>query len=190
MRTTLDYVQKGSLNNAASTSKTGSAEPITGAPIATGLNSGDFLEVTDAQALSLSTAGTTLYSGVYQWVKISAAATGLAVGQPLFWLRSDTSDPYVVTNATGATDAYDYAGTLIDSGAAAGSYCWIQVTGRINGKLASGAIGDWVTFPTSGSDTYAASATAPTAPNGVGIQATAVASGLALIDTTKPQIRF
>ena len=54
MRTTLDYVQGKQLNNASSATASGSAEVVTGLSIGTGTNSGDFVELTDAQALETS----------------------------------------------------------------------------------------------------------------------------------------
>lgn len=58
MRTTLDYIQGGGkLNNASSSTPSGSTEPVTGLPISTGTNSGDFIELTDAQAAQLSLNG-------------------------------------------------------------------------------------------------------------------------------------
>lgn len=60
MRTTLDYLPGGGkLNNAASSTAGASVEPVTQLPISTGTNSGDFLELTQAQAQALSNNGLT-----------------------------------------------------------------------------------------------------------------------------------
>lgn len=195
MRTTLAYNQKA-LNNDSSATPSGSSDPVTGLPISTGTNSGDFVELTDAQALQFcSTSIGTLYSGVYQRVKLNASATGIAIGQALFWDRSDTSDPYAVTNATGQSpNAYDYAGTVIDPNTVGGQYCWMQVNGRISAKMTgAGAIGDFVAFPITGTNEYIASTgVAPTTPVTVGIQAVAAtgAGALALVDVRIAQARY
>ena len=185
MRTTLSAVQTKQLNNASSPSPSGVVEQITGLRIPTGTNSGDFVELTDAQALALSdTPVGTLYGGVYQRVKINSSVTGLAIGQALFWDRSDTTDPYAVTNATAQSpNAYDYAGTYIDKSTTAGNYVWMQVNGRINALMTgAGAIGDVVLFPLSSTNEYAPVSTtptsAPTISSVVGSQV-AAAGGLA-----------
>lgn len=269
MRTTINYLQGlGKLNNASSVTAGGSAEPVTGLPISTGSNSGDFLEVTDAQALALSTNGIVgviiltagsaqtpgtytlaasaggasisvvvaaggtvtalptvtvpgngaysviaaptftlaaggtpatfaavvgkLNAGVYQRVKLNAAVVTAAVGQALYWLRTDTSDPYAVTNVS-STTSYDYAGTYIDSNLTAGNYVWIQVNGRVQGLAsAAGAIGQFIGFAVTATNQYVTSASAIATASGVGTQAT-VAAGAGqpfLFDVRIAQARY
>jgi hypothetical protein len=152
MRTTLSAVQTKQLNNASSASPTGVQEQITGLRISTGLNSGDFLELTDAQAAALSDTAAgfnKLYAGIYQRVKFSAV-TALAVGQACFWNPSDTSDPYCVTPVYAAGNANNFAGVVIDPNTTIGQYAWIQVSGKANCNFKSSigngspAIGDAV----------------------------------------------
>jgi len=196
MRTTVDYV-KGKLNNGSTATASGSAEVVTGLGIPTGLNSGDFLELTAAQALALSdTTKGTLYEGVYQRVKLSATgASNVGLGQPLFWNdANDTTDPYPVTNTPGAsgTAAYEYAGTVIDPTTTVGQYCWIQISGRATLEITGGgSAGNVVTYPTSGSPTYVAAGTTPlVAGVGVLLGAAAAGTGLAVAAITRPQTKY
>lgn len=198
MRTTLDYIGTQKLNAASSATPSGASDPVTGLPISTGTNSGDFIELTAAQAkqLSKTTVGT-LYEGVYQRVKLSATgASNVGLGQPLFWNdANDTTDPYPVTNTPGASGSAlaEYAGTVIDPSTTVGQYCWIQINGRCTLETNGvGAVGDFVTFPTSSSPIYAVSATAPTTNTLVGTQLTAAAAGtgLAQAAVTRAQTKF
>lgn len=85
MRTTLSYIQGGAnLNASASSVPGGSVEPVTGLPISTGTNSGDFIEITDAQGVQLSTNGLvtsilTAGSGQTNGVYTVAASYGPAI---------------------------------------------------------------------------------------------------------------
>lgn len=199
MRTTLNYVQTRQLNNGSGTTPGGSTEPVTGLPISTGTNSGDFVELTDAQALALSdTTVGTLYGGVYMRVKrASADSSGTAVvGAAAFWDRADTSDPYVVNFTSDFSSAakYDWAGTVIDPSTVVGDYCWIQLTGRMNCIMTGdGAVGDFVQFPITSTNEYIASTgTALSTANQMGVQATASsgAGDLALVDVIRAQARY
>lgn len=197
MRTTLDYIGTQKLNAASSATPSGASDPVTGLPISTGTNSGDFIELTAAQAKQLSkTSVGTLYEGVYQRVKLSATgASNVGLGQPLFWNdANDTTDPYPVTNTPGSTGTatYEYAGTVIDPATTVGQYCWIQINGKASLEITGGgAAGNIVTYPTSGSPTYAAAGTTPLV-NQVGILQSAVAGGTGLGVTlvTRPQTKF
>ncbi len=185
MRTTLDY-QSGKLNAGASTTASGAADVITGLSISTGTNSGDFVELTDAQALQLSkTTVGTLYSGIYQRVKLSTAAAGgttaPVLGQAVFWNASDATDPYATTNVPnfGGNQNYNWAGVVIDPAATAGQYFWIQVNGHAtlltNGAGANGQI---VGFPVTSTNQFVLTATALTTGSEIGVQ-TSLASGAA-----------
>ena len=193
MRTTLDYV-KGKLNNSSTATASGSAEVVTGLQISTGTNSGDFVELTAAQALQLSdTTVGTLYEGVYQRVKLSASGSNPAKGESLFWdAANDTTDPYVVINTPGSAGiaAYSFAGVVIDPSTTPGQYCWMQATGKANCRLTTaGAAGNAVLFPTSGGASFTATGTT-VAVNYVGEQIAAVSGGTALTLITRPQTKY
>lgn len=198
MRTTLNYVGTQQLNNASAATPGGAQDPVTGLAISTGTNSGDFVELTAAQAKALSkTSVGTLYEGVYQRVKLSATgASNVGLGQPLFWNdANDTTDPYPVTNTPGAAGSAtaEYAGTVIDPATTVGQYCWIQINGRCTLETnGTGAVGDFVTFPTSGSPVYAVSSSAPATNTLVGTQLTAAVAGtgLAQVAVTRAQTKF
>ena len=158
MRTTLSAVQTKQLNNASSNSPTGVVEVVTSLRIPTGLNSGDFLELTDAQAAALSDTASgynKLYAGIYQRVKFSSV-TALAVGQAVFWNNvADTSDPYTVTPVYAAGVANNFAGVVIDPNTLVNQWAWIQVTGKatllFQASITNGspAIGDAVNLTAS-----------------------------------------
>lgn len=198
MRTTLTAVQAlGKLNAASSASPTGASDSVTGLQIPTGVNSGDFIELTAAQALALSKTTTgTLYEGVYQRVKLSATgASNVGLGQPLFWNdANDTTDPYPVTNTPGATGTatYEFAGVVIDPTTTVGQYCWIQITGKATVEITGGgAAGNIVTYPTSGSPTFAAAGTTVTnAAVGQLLSAAAAGTGLGLAVIERPQTKY
>jgi hypothetical protein len=195
MRTTLNYVQTQQLNNASASTPGGSTDAVTGLPISTGTNSGDFVELTDAQALALSkTSVGTLYSGIYQRVKLSSTASGIARGQALMWNAADTTDPYAVTNITSAT-LFDFAGFVIDPGTTAGQYCWMQAAG--GGKATAlltgaGAANDYVSIPVSSTNQFIVATSAPTGNGVVGTQLNAAGGGpsLALVSVGREQSKF
>lgn len=280
MRTTLDYIQGGGkLNNASSSTPGGSTEPVTGLAIATGTNSGDFIELTDTQAAQLSlngivaylltagsgqtngtytvaasygpavltyviagnvlttttvsgsngaytpafvaanggslptftlaanggtagtvtTASTTLRAGVYQRVKMTSSVTSVLLGQSLYWARTDTTDPYAVTNVSAAasSNGLDFAGVVIDTstgttptGGSQLTYCWIQCTGDMTCLMAAAAaVGSAVSLPTSSTNTFLALATNPTYI-GTAIVAATAASGYAVVRSTIAQSRY
>lgn len=61
MRTQVTYLQGKLLNSGASPTASSSVETTTGLPIGTGVNSGDFVELTDAQAAGFSLNGIVAY---------------------------------------------------------------------------------------------------------------------------------
>ena len=84
MRTTLNYVQTKQLNNDAGSTPGGSVDPTTGLRISTGTSSGDFVELTDAQAAALSLNGlipniVTAGSGQTNGTYTAAASYGPAI---------------------------------------------------------------------------------------------------------------
>jgi hypothetical protein len=198
MRTQITYLAGGYLNAGASATPSGSTEPVTGLPIATGVNVGDFIELTDEQALQFSKTTTgTLYSGLYQKVQLdSGSVTALNVGQALFWLNSAANKTFIVTgNATG--NAPDLAGVVIDSTMSTTlPYAWIQVNGKANvlfDATAATAFGDIValtgltanTFTRQGAGTVAVTGTTAGIALAVG-----VASTKALVRLTRSQSKF
>lgn len=105
-----------------------------------GLTQGDYLRLTDAEALAQSdTAVGTLYGGIYRRVLFKAGivgggTTGFKRGQLVFWdILTAGADNFQVTNVE-ATDPYLYAGVVINATDSAGSplsgfYGWIQTAG-------------------------------------------------------------
>lgn len=105
MRTTLDYIQGGGkLNNASSSTPGGSTEVVTGLPISTGTNSGDFLELTDAQAAQVSLNGIVAYlltagSGQTNGVYTVGASYGPAI--LTYTIAGNVLTTTVVSNSNG-----------------------------------------------------------------------------------------
>lgn len=199
MRTVVSYLNNGFLNSASSSVASGSSDATTGIAFPTGLNSGDFLEINDAQALAYSkTSVGTLYSGIYQRVKFTAA-TSLALGQAVFWNPSDTSDPYAVTNVYAAGVKNNFAGVVIDTSTTAGQYAWIQVNGKATCLFDSATAGDTIgdsVFLTAAANTFSdpTQSGAPTDATfatfiGVALAAPA-ASTASLVDIKRAQTRF
>jgi hypothetical protein len=191
MRTVVSYIGNSFLNNSSSSVASGSVDATTGIAFPTGVNSGDFLELNDAQALAYSdTAVGTLYAGVYQRVKLKSGLTGLAIGQALFWDRTNTTDPYAVTNVS-ASGQVDFAGVYIDNSTTAGNYVWIQVTGKASCLLTgAGVIGAGVGLPASSTNEFVVAT--ETFPTFAGVQLTAAAGAgdLALVTIRIPQTRY
>ncbi len=110
-----------------------------------GLTTGDYLRLTDAEALALSdTAVGTLYGGIYRRVLFKSgiaggSTTGFKRGSIVFWdLVTSGADPYQVTNVE-ATEPQLIAGVVINktdtsTAALSGKYCWIQVAGLVIGQ--------------------------------------------------------
>lgn len=203
MRTTVTYLQGGYLNAGASATAGGSTEPVTGLPIATGVNVGDFIELTDAQALAFSkSANGTLYSGIYQKVQLdSGSVTALNIGQALFWLASAANATYIVTGNT-LGNSPDVAGWVIDPlQSVTLPYAWIQVNGKVNALFdtsSATAVGDLVGIGAGGSSTLTATTltrqgTGTQAATGTSVGnalAVGVASTKALVRINRAQSRF
>lgn len=198
MRTTVTYLAGAKLNSGASANASGSTEPVTGLPIATGVNVGDFLELTDAQALSYSnSANGTLYSGIYQKVQLdSGSVTALNVGQALFWLASAANATYIVTgNSTGNNP--DLAGVVIDPLMSTTlPYAWIQVNGKANllfDATAPTAFGDLVGLTGLTVNTFTKQGTGTQAATGISVGnalAVGTASTKSLVRVDRAQSRF
>ena len=156
MRTTVTYLAGGYLNAGASATAGGSTEPVTGLPIATGVN----------------------------------------VGQALFWLNSAANKTYIVTgNATG--NSPDLAGFVIDpTMTTILPYAWMQVNGKINALFdatPATAFGDTVGLTDLTHNTVTRQGTGTQALTGVSVGvalAVGVASTKALVRIDRPQSRF
>jgi hypothetical protein len=93
----------------------------------------------------------TLYSGMYQYVRIKSTDTAPVIGQQVFWDLSVAENLYQVTVAE-ATYGLLVAGVVINGGSypcIAGNYSWICVSGKCNVQFratltAAGAIGSAV----------------------------------------------
>lgn len=105
-----------------------------------GLSAGDYLRLTDAEALALSkTTVGTLFNGIYRRVFfksgiVGGGNTGFKRGQIVFWdLVTAGVNPYQVTNVE-ATDPQLIAGVVINANDTAlaplsGFWGWIQTAG-------------------------------------------------------------
>lgn len=206
-RTVVGYLPGGFLNAAASTGPTGSTETVTGLPIATGLNVGQFQEFSDTEAAQYSSPnGLKLYGGTYMWVQLDPAITGttkVKVGAALFWLESQTGK---VVTTTSSANAPDFAGVSIDSNFGAQlPYAFIQQNGKasvlFNGTLANSAsYGDTVNLNQSSLGVWdgtfnnlqaVGATTAENLPSFVGNSlVVAVAGGTQLVRITRAIARF
>ena len=121
---------------------------------------GAFMELTEAEALAMSTAPSTLtlHEGTYQYVqfKLTSTSTNI-IGACAFW---STRASYIVTPDAGATTFGFLAGIIIRINTK-GNYGWIQVGGTANVKFKSSltaatpAIGDLVIVDQSATTTGA-----------------------------------
>jgi len=86
----------------------------------------------DATALSDTTIGT-LYQGMYQYVLAKSGSTGTATrGRAVWWDTAVADLNYQVTpDETGSQATALFAGVVITSTIAKGSYWWVQQTGRV-----------------------------------------------------------
>lgn len=89
------------------------------------------VEFEDADVHYSSTMGT-VYGGGFQYVRLSASATAVVVGQIVFWDYTVADNLYqVTTSEAGSTDGAVFrAGIVLNSGWTAGNYSWIQYQGH------------------------------------------------------------
>jgi len=108
--------------------------------------------LSDAELLYNSTIGT-VYGGAFQYVRLSAAAGAVAVGQIVFWdtVADAALGLYQVTTAENGTAdaAVNAAGIVLNSGWTPGNYSVIQIVGPTYVKFRAaltdaGAIGSRV----------------------------------------------
>ncbi len=207
-RTVVGYIGSNGLNNMASTSPTGSVEALTGLPIATGLEVGQFQEFTAAEAkrYSYQVAGAftwgQLYDGTYQWVKLDPTVTTdpIPLGTAVSWLASseDGSAEMQVTTLNTTSNA-DLAGFTIDSNfGKTHPYAFIQINGKINALFAAApatAFGDQIDLSTAAQGSVArtgtsAAAALTTLSVGISLVATGTASVRNLIRVRDAVARF
>jgi hypothetical protein len=207
-RTVVGYLGANGLNNMASTSPTGSVEALTGLPIATGLNPGDFRELSAGQAKNFSykTGASTypwgqLYDGTFMWVQLDPTVTTdpIPMNTAVSWLASaeDGASAMQVTTLNTTSNA-DFAGITVDSNfGKTHPYAFIQLTGKVYAQFdatAASAFADVISLSTGTQGSVTKTGAASNATNGltVGISlvGTGVASARNLIRITRPQARF
>lgn len=147
------------LNDVADTVATGQPDALgvlPGTAYGGGLTTGDYLRLTDVEALALSdTTVGTLFGGIYRRVLLKAGITGggntgFKRGQMVFWdVATAGAIAHQVTNVE-ATDVGIIAGYIInanDTAAAplSGKYVWIQVAGLAS-CLARGTVTSTTAF--------------------------------------------
>lgn len=113
---------------------------------------GAFMELTEAQALTMSSvpATLTLHSGIYQYVQFKTGSTASNVaGQIVFYATAADRAAYIVTpDVTAATQGM--IGGITIASVTKGNYGWMQVGGMASVKYKSSitaatpAIGDLV----------------------------------------------
>jgi hypothetical protein len=131
------------LNDVADSTVTGQPDVLgvfPGTAYGGGLTAGDYLRLTDAEALQLSDTVTgTLFGGIYRRVLLKAGITGggntgFQLGSIVFWdLVTAGANPYQVTNVE-ATDPQLIAGVVINANDTVGAplsgkWVWIQTAG-------------------------------------------------------------
>ena len=208
MRTVVGYIGANGLNNMASTSPTGSVEALTGLPIATGLEVGQFQEFKGSEAKKYSYTTPTsaypwgqLYDGTYMWVQLdpTVATDPIPLGTALSWLASaeDGASATQVTTLNTTTNA-DLAGFSIDSNfGKSHPYAFIQLNGKVNALFDSSpatAFGDVISLSTGTQGAVTRTGASNNATNGLSVGISLVATGTAsvrnLIRVTRTVARF
>jgi hypothetical protein len=161
-RTVVGYIGANGLNNMASTSPTGSVEALTGLPIGTGLDVGQFQEFSASEAKKYSYTTPTsaypwgqLYDGTYCWVQLDPTVTTdpIPLGTAVSWLASaeDGVAQKQVTTFNSTSNA-DVAGFSVDSNfGKTHPYAFIQLNGKVNALFdatAATAFGDVIGLST------------------------------------------
>jgi hypothetical protein len=199
-RSTVTY-DRQYINNAASTSPTGSVEAVTGLPIQTGVTVGTFFEISAAEAAQLSyTPWGTLYDGIYMWVKLdpTVVTAPIPLGTAVSWLTSsETAGQATQVTTLNTTTNADFAGVTIDSNfGATNPYAFICVSGKVSALFDSSpatAFGDVVGLSTGTQGSVTRQGTSSQALTGLSLgHAIQVgsASSRALIRITNPISRF
>jgi len=206
-RTVVGYIGSNGLNNMASASPTGSVEALTGLPIATGLEVGQFQEFTagEAKRFSYQSAGTfpwgQLYDGTYMWVLLDPTVTTdpIPLGTAVSWLASaeDGASATQVTTLNTTSNA-DLAGFTIDSNfGKTHPYAFIQLNGKVNALFdatAGSAYADVIGLSTATQGSVTKQGPSTQALTGLSVGVSLVATGTAsvrnLIRITQAVSRF
>lgn len=208
-RTVVGYIGANGLNNMASTSPTASVEALTGLPIATGLEVGQFQEfsASEARKYSYQSAGTfpwgQLYDGTYCWVQLdpTVATDPIPLGTAVSWLGSaeDGLSNKQVTTFNSTTNA-DFAGITIDSNfGKSHPYAFIQLNGKVAAQFdatAPTAYADVVSLSTGTQGAMTRTGASNNATNGLTVGLSLVSSGTGgtgarlLIRVTRAVARF
>lgn len=210
MRTVVGYIGANGLNNMASTSPTGSVEALTGLPIATGLEVGQFQEFKGSEAKKYSYTTPTsaypwgqLYDGTYMWVQLDPTVTTdpIPLGTAVSWLASaeDGASPTQVTTFNSTTNA-DFAGITIDSNfGKSHPYAFIQLNGKVAAQFdatAPTAFADVVSLSTGTQGAMTKTGASNNATNGLTVGYSLVSTGTGgtgarlLIRVTRAVARF
>lgn len=208
MRTVVGYIGANGLNNMASTSPTGSVEALTGLPIATGLEVGQYQEFKGSEAKKYSYTTPTsaypwgqLYDGTYMWVQLDPSVTTdpIPLGTAVSWLGS-AEDGVAATQVTtlNTTTNADFAGITIDSNfGKTHPYAFIQLNGKVSALFdatAASAYADVISLSTGTQGSVTKTGASNAAVNGltVGISLVATGTGSArnLIRVTRAVSRF
>ena len=206
-RTVVGYIGPNGMNNMASTVATGSVETTTGLPINTGLNVGQFRELTAGEAKLYSyKSGSTfpwgqLYDGTYMWVQLdpTVSTDPIPLGTAVSWLASaeDGASATQVTTLNTTTNA-DVAGWSIDSNwGKTHPYAFIQLNGKVNALFdatAASAFADVISLSTGTQGAVTKTGASNNATNGLTVGISLVGTGTAsvrnLIRVTRPVTRF
>lgn len=191
-RTVVGYIGANGLNNMASASPTGQVEALTGLPISSGLEVGQFQEFTAAEAkrYSYQLNGTfpslQLYDGTYMWVQLDPAVSTdpIPLGTALAWLATgEAGTPGSVAQVTtlNTTTNADFAGISIDSNfGKTHPYAFIQLDGKASALFDSGvptAFGDVVSLSTGTQGSVTRTGASNAAVNGLTVGLSLAATG-------------
>jgi hypothetical protein len=206
-RTVVGYIGPNGLNNMASASPTASIEALTGLPIATGLEIGQFQEFTagEAKRYSYQSAGAfpwgQLYDGTYMWVQLdpTVSTDPIPLGTAVSWITTgeDGVLPAQVTTFNSTSNA-DFAGITIDSNfGKTHPYAFIQLNGKVNALFdatAGSAYADVISLSTGTQGAVTKTGASNNATNGLTVGLSLVATGTAsvrnLIRVTRAVSRF
>jgi hypothetical protein len=208
MRTVVGYIGANGLNNMASTSPTGSVEALTGLPIATGLEVGQYQEFKGSEAKKYSYTTPTsaypwgqLYDGTYMWVQLdpTVATDPIPLGTAVSWLAS-AEDGVAATQVTtlNTTTNADLAGFTIHSNfGKTHPYAFIQLNGKVNALFdatAATAFGDVIGLSTGTQGAVTRQGASSQALTGLSVGISLVGTGTAsvrnLIRVTRTVARF
>ena len=162
-----------SLNNANATSQSGMSDPISGQPYNSGgLNFGDYFDITNDEAASLSyQSNGILYAGRYRWVQVDSGATAANVKTgTVGYIRSGMTVKSVgITNAgSGGTVGSYVINATTGSGGGSGAQITVVVSaaGTITSAVVTNPGYGYVSAPS-----FNVGATSATGATGATVQA-------------------